>query len=213
MPQPAIRPDRGRRGRSQPEHCHRCSDFKATSGAVATIFRSAAAGPVGLQRCCSQFCRVRTLTCIKRANSLWLSPMRSRTRLTSGASTLNRREGRALPLAMAAASLRLVTRSANSFFSISQLLHQATQSHRLGGGQRVLSRLRVGEQHQDSAVLPDPIMDDPDAAALAAPLGCPSQLVDTPNRRGSGRPAQGSPQDRPATPHIHHPTTAQRSNV
>src|SRR5215475_3152669 len=78
---------------------------------------------------------------------------------------------------MAAASLRLVTSSANNFFSILQFLYQPSKQRRLGRCQRVLSRLRIGKQQQNLVVIAYPVVNDPYPAALAAALRRPSQLA------------------------------------
>ena len=136
-----------------------CKVLSTTSGAVATMVSKATAGPVGRRRCCSQFCKVRVLTRIKRANSLCDKPVRSRTACTSvSGSGACRPTGRFLPRASVFASFRLCTKSLNKVLSISQLLRQffdtSNQSIALRvGQQQVLQRsvFIAGEQCGDEA--------------------------------------------------------------
>src|SRR5258708_25186015 len=85
------------------------------------IRNSAAAGPAGLRRSCSQFCSVFTLTPVKRANSDWDSPVRSRIARTLEEPTKNRREG-FFPRRIAPPSRTLLKSSSNIFVFIAEFL-------------------------------------------------------------------------------------------
>lgn len=108
----------------------------ARAGSRAMMRSSAAAGPVGRRRSCSQFWSVLTLTPIKLANSDWERLVRSRMERTWGASTTNRREGFRSPRKIAPPSRTLPSSSWNIVLSkvfafISKLLFD--QSGQLRG--------------------------------------------------------------------------------
>lgn len=159
---------------------HECKERIASSGAVATIFNRARAGPVGWRRSCSQFCKVRTLTRSKRANSLWDNPTPSRMAFTSSGWRSNRREGSSLPPAIARASFKLCTKSSNSVVSISQPLDQLAQDRGFPVAQIVLPRLGINHQKIDLVPLLRPVVDHPHAAALAASPQREAQLANPP---------------------------------
>src|SRR5271157_103552 len=145
------------------------------------ILNSAAAGPVGRRRSCSQFCRVFTLTPINLANSDCERLVRSRiARIPEGA-TSNRRVGFFRPRRIAPPSCTLSSSSSNIFGFISELLLDclAELRHLLQGqiGRHVL-RVRIQQQNQISPYRP--IVNDAGAPALAARAGRHTNLPYSP---------------------------------
>src|SRR5438552_3835743 len=86
------------------------------------ILNSVAAGPVGRRRFCSQFCKVLTLTPIKRANSDCERLVCLRIARIPEGPTSNRREGFFLPRRIAPPSRTLSSSSSNIFGFIPELL-------------------------------------------------------------------------------------------
>ena len=92
---PAVWPAREHRRTPQP-----CSASSATSGAVDTVSSWAAAGPVGLRRCCFWFTSVFTPTRMSLAKSRCDKAVCSLTALASGAVISSRLDGLACSLAV-----------------------------------------------------------------------------------------------------------------
>ena len=94
--------------------------FLARAGFSEMMRSSAAAGPVGFRRSCSQFWSVFTLTPMKPAKSFWDNFVRSRIARTPVESMVNLREASCLPRKMAPPSRTLVSSSSNNTGFIQQ---------------------------------------------------------------------------------------------
>src|SRR5665647_537208 len=128
---------------------------------------NAAAAPVGLRRCCSQFCRVLTLTPIMAANMDCDSPVFSRTALTSGSATVKTRDGWISPLAIATASFMLSCNCSNSSLSMTfQLLDQCPEYRDLFRFKTFFLCLGVYQQHVCFILRILPVVDKPCAATF-----------------------------------------------
>src|SRR5437016_14075073 len=117
------------------------------------IFNSVAAGPVGRRRSCSQFCRVLTLTPIKRANSDCERLVRSRVARIPEGPTSNRRGGWFWPRRRAPPSRTLSSSASNIFGFIPEfLLGYPTELRYLLRNQLSRRALRVciAQQNQHS---------------------------------------------------------------
>src|SRR5450759_2455397 len=123
--------------------------FTASAGSCSMMHKSAAAGPVGRRRSCSQFCSVFTLTPINCANSDCERLVRSRmTRTPEGRITV-RREGFCWPNKMAPASRTLPSSSSNMCLFTAELLFDNFGEPADG------PKLRAARSHSPSGSGPD----------------------------------------------------------
>ena len=143
--------------------------FTASAGSCSMMLKSAAAGPVGRRRSCSQFCSVFTLTPINCANSACERLVRSRMTRTPEARTVIRREGFRSPRIMAPASRTLPSSSSNiCFFTAELLFNNFGKLRNLFRSQIRSGVLWICVEQQDHVFSYRPIVDDARAAALAA---------------------------------------------
>ncbi len=133
------------------------------------ILNRVAAGPVGRRRSCSQFCKVFTLTPIKRAKSACESLVRSRIARIPEDPTSNRRDAFLRPPRIAPPSRTLSSSSSNiSAFIPELLLDYLGELRHLPRGQicRRVLRIRIEQQNQISSNRP--VVNDAGAPTLAA---------------------------------------------
>jgi hypothetical protein len=154
------------------------SALRTCSGSFATAVSRALAGPVGLRRPCSQFSSVPLLTCSRRANCAWDSPVALRVSFTSTLFTTVTRPPRAFPFSWRAIHLTDCTSFANSFSSIAQFLVQrGDQAPELILGQVRLGILRIAVKQVNPVVCSAVEVDHPRPATLAATRKGDSQLA------------------------------------
>lgn len=133
----------------------------ADCGIFSNIWMRALAGPVGCLRCCSQFCKVRTLTRIIDASSFCDRFALSRMPFTSTDSTWKTRFGFASPLEIATASLTLSTSSENIWSSILHLLQQCAQNPLLIYRQVNLAIFGIDRHEKNHEIGILPVVDHP----------------------------------------------------
>ena len=132
------------------------------------MLNSAAAGPVGRRRSCSQFCSVFTLTPINRANSDCDRLVRSRITRTPEERTAIRREGVRWPRRIAPPSRTLSRSSSNTrLFTAELLLDDFGEPRNLYRSQIRHCVLRIRVEQQDHVFPYRPIVNDACAAALS----------------------------------------------
>src|SRR5690606_35734140 len=90
---------------------------------------------------------------------------------------------------------RLSFRSSKSSVSISEVLYQCPQFLNLCGGQILLFRLRISQEHHDLIFGSDPVVDDTNAATFPHSWSCMTYLSDSSSRRNQITPPRVSSQN------------------
>src|ERR1035437_8387361 len=135
--------------------------FTASAGSCSMMHKSAAAGPVGRRRSCSQFCSVFTLTPINCANTDCERLVRSRMTRTPEERITVRRDGFCWPRKMAPASRTLPSSSSNICLVTAELLFaNFGELQNLFRGQIRRSALRMRVERQDHVFPYRPVVDD-----------------------------------------------------
>ncbi len=140
----------------------------ASAGSYSRMLKSAAAGPVGRRRSCSQFCNVFTLTPINWANSDCDRLVRSRIDRTPAARITVRPESLRSPRRIAPASRTLPSSSSNiRCFTAKLLFDDPGEFRNLFRSQIRRSIFRICVEQEDHVFSNRPIVDDAGAAALS----------------------------------------------